>query len=188
MNFKYYAAFINERIARQAKWDSRFLALAEQVALWSKDPSTKCGAVITRPGNFVVSVGYNGFPSGCDDADELYTAKETKYSRVVHAETNAVLSARQSVEGCTIYVTPIPPCDRCASTLIQAGIIRVVHPEIDVSKIERWRAAFDSAMKMYREAGVEVVSVRARSATESGQGAEASGRDGSGEQNASGNA
>jgi len=30
----------------QEKWDKRFLDLAEFVALWSKDPSTKCGSVI----------------------------------------------------------------------------------------------------------------------------------------------
>ena len=29
------------------KWSHRFLDMAALVASWSKDPSTKCGAVIT---------------------------------------------------------------------------------------------------------------------------------------------
>ena len=28
------------------KWDKRFLEIAHQVATWSKDPSTKVGAII----------------------------------------------------------------------------------------------------------------------------------------------
>lgn len=31
------------------KWDQRFLELAKVVSTWSKDPSTKTGAVIVRP-------------------------------------------------------------------------------------------------------------------------------------------
>jgi deoxycytidylate deaminase len=34
---------------------------------WSKDPSTKVGAVIVRPDLTVASIGYNGFPRGMSD-------------------------------------------------------------------------------------------------------------------------
>jgi len=47
----------------QEKWDNRFLDLCEHVSEWSKDPSTKVGAVITE-GIHIVSIGYNGLPSG----------------------------------------------------------------------------------------------------------------------------
>lgn len=66
------------------KWDRRFLRLAQEVASWSKDPSTKTGAVIVRPDKTIAAIGYNGFPRGCDDAPELYAHRETKLSRVVH--------------------------------------------------------------------------------------------------------
>ena len=52
------------------KWDRRFLALAEHVADWSKDPSTKTGAVIVRPDRTIASMGYNGFPRGMADTDD----------------------------------------------------------------------------------------------------------------------
>ena len=44
------------------KWKLRFLGLSEYIAQWSKDPSTKVGAVIVRPDKSIVSMGFNGFP------------------------------------------------------------------------------------------------------------------------------
>ena len=49
------------------KWDKRFLELAKLVGSWSKDPSTKVGAVIVDCNNRIISVGYNGFPKGVKD-------------------------------------------------------------------------------------------------------------------------
>ncbi len=95
------------------KWDDRFLNLAKFVAEWSKDPSTKVGAVIVRPDRTVASVGYNGFPRGVLDHVDRYSDRDTKYAMVVHAENNALINARQSLEGCTLYVTPLPPCTQC---------------------------------------------------------------------------
>tara|TARA_R110000787_G_scaffold186397_1_gene297914 strand:- start:2897 stop:3064 length:168 start_codon:yes stop_codon:yes gene_type:complete len=44
-----------------AKWDQRFMELAAFIAQWSKDPSTKVGAVIVDPRNKrIVSTGFNG--------------------------------------------------------------------------------------------------------------------------------
>lgn len=107
------------------KWDERFLALAATVAEWSRDPSKKVGAVIVDDKKRVVSVGYNGFPQGVSD-DERLNDKETKNEITVHAEINAILFANRNLEGCTIYVWPIPPCVRCAGQILQAGIKRVV--------------------------------------------------------------
>ena len=57
------------------KWDIRYLELAELVASWSKDPSSKIGAVAVGSKGEVLAQGYNGFPRGCllytsDAADE----------------------------------------------------------------------------------------------------------------------
>lgn len=140
-----------------AKWDRRFLGLAMHVATWSKDPSTQAGAVIVDAKRRVVSVGYNGFPRGTDDGPELYADRERKYRRVVHAERNAMSFAQRPLDGCTLYVAPLPPCASCAGSIIQAGIVRVValKPATDVA--ERWAAEHREMAAMFREAGVELV-------------------------------
>lgn len=141
----------------QDKWDRRFLLLAQYVSTWSKDPSTKCGAVIVRPDRTVASVGFNGFPRGCDDNPALYDNRETKYSRVVHAEVNAILSAHGRLDGCTLYTWPpglAPTCERCATVVIQSGIKRVVFMREDNEFTRRWSP--EIALQLYREAGVEV--------------------------------
>jgi dCMP deaminase len=51
------------------KWDIRFIELAKHVSTWSKDPSTKVGAIIATEDRRVLSMGYNGFPRGCPDRE-----------------------------------------------------------------------------------------------------------------------
>lgn len=142
----------------QERWDKRFLAMAKFVAEWSKDPSTQCGAVIVRPDKSVASLGFNGFPKGCDDSPELYQKREEKLQRVLHAEVNAVLQARCDLTGFTLYTWPpglAPTCDRCATVVIQSGIGRVVYVREDNEFTRRWDP--ERSLKLYAEAGVEVV-------------------------------
>lgn len=134
------------------KWDDRFLAMAEHVAQWSKDPSTQVGAVIVRPDKTIVSVGYNGFPRGMEDTPRRLKNREDKYSRIIHAEMNALLNAHDSVNGCTLYGWPISPCERCAVMIIQAGITRIVSPYPSKKWIERWGRKSDG---FFTECGVE---------------------------------
>lgn len=136
-------------------WDARFLALAEHVAGWSKDPSTKVGAVIVSPDRRRLTTGYNGFPQGIADDSRLHD-RDTKYGMVVHAELNAVLNCPERPVGATLYVWPLPPCSNCAAAIIQAGIRRVVCPP---SWQERWAASNELAAAMLAEAGV-VLDVR----------------------------
>jgi len=134
------------------KWDDRFLCLAGVVRHWSKDPSTKVGAVIAD-GKRVVSMGYNGFPKGVLDLEELYANREEKLERIVHAEINAILYANESLVGKTLYTFPFQCCARCAAQVIQSGIKRVVAPQsIDT----KWKNSFLIANQMFREAKVEV--------------------------------
>jgi len=136
------------------KWDKRFISLAHHISEWSRDPSTRVGAVITTSSNRIVSVGYNGFPRGVDDREERYNERETKYKMVVHAEMNAILFAQHSLLGNTIYTYPFPPCSRCAGVVIQSGIDRVVSlPPLGVA-LERWGDDFEVAKKMFLEARV----------------------------------
>lgn len=139
---------------RLQKWDPRFMELAECVSQWSKDPSTKVGSVIVDPETQrVISLGFNGFPRGVKDTDERLMERMVKYDLIVHAEMNALQFAERSVKGCTLYVYPFPPCIRCATMIIQAGIKRVVSAS---AWPERWNESMTSAFTLFEEAGVEV--------------------------------
>jgi dCMP deaminase len=133
------------------KWDYRFLDLAELVSSWSKDPSTKVGAVITH-GNRVVSLGYNGFPSQISD-DERLNNREEKYKIIIHAERNAMLFAQRDLAGCTIYTYPFMPCASCASIIIQSGIRRIVSYK---DMPDRWKENFELSRSIFLESNVEV--------------------------------
>lgn len=132
------------------KWDLRFLDLAKFIAGWSKDPSTKVGAVIVDQFNRIVSVGYNGFPQDIIDDDRL-NDREIKYKIIVHGEINAILFANKSLAGCTLYTVPFEPCPRCASLIIQSGIKRVVAPQ---NTNKRWEEDFKITRKLFQEANI----------------------------------
>ena len=51
-------------------WDQYFMGIALLSAERSKDPNTQVGACIVDADNKILSVGYNGMPSGCKD-DEM---------------------------------------------------------------------------------------------------------------------
>lgn len=131
-------------------WDIRFLELAQHVSAWSKDPSTKVGAAIVDNNHRIVSLGFNGFPRGVSD-DRRLNNREDKYEIIVHAEMNAILFAGRDLLGCTIYVWPMPPCSRCASIIVQAGMYKVVAPR----PTERWRESCVRGKDILTEAGVE---------------------------------
>lgn len=129
------------------KWQERFYQLAQHVAQWSKDPSTKVGAVIVNDRRIVIGVGYNGFPRGVYDYEPRYNDRPTKYAHVVHAELNAIFNATESVRDCTLYVT-LAPCRECVKAIIQSGIKEVWSPWYQEERYD------DVASRMMREAGV----------------------------------
>ncbi|MGI6394688.1 MAG: deoxycytidylate deaminase [bacterium] len=111
-------------------WDEYFMGISLLSAMRSKDPNTQVGACIVNKENRIVGVGYNGFPSGCDD-DSLPWSREgeflkTKYPFVVHAELNAILNSIKNLKDCSIYVA-LFPCNECAKAIIQAGITEIVY-------------------------------------------------------------
>jgi len=146
--------------ARATDWDSRFLALAQHVAQWSKDPSTKVGAVIVDPYRRVMSLGYNGFACGVTDSPERYANREEKLRMIVHGESNALLFARGSVEACTLYTWPMLSCAQCAAMAINAGIVRVVAPDATSAQAARWGDDMAASFRMLDEADVEVCIIR----------------------------
>lgn len=146
-----------EDFRNQEKWHRRFLEKAREVAQWSKD-KTKVGAVIVRGKNQFVSHGYNGFPKGVYDLSERYENRELKLKYVVHAEVNAILNAKQDLEGCRIYVWPtfmIVPCNNCVKTIIQAGINEIIMYVTSEDKLsEQWKDEAVYSRIMLDEANV----------------------------------
>jgi dCMP deaminase len=136
------------------KWDERFLELAKHVAGWSRDPSTKVGAVIVRPDKTIASLGFNGFARGVEDREELYRDREEKYKRIIHADMNALLFLREPAQGMTMYTWPMFPCNRCAVHIIQAGIVEVVSAASQGNS--RWEEEVRLAVEMMKEAGIMV--------------------------------
>jgi len=141
------------------KWMRRFLGLAEYIASWSKDPSTKCGAVIVRPDHrTIASLGFNGFPKGMRDDPDLYKEREIKLRRVIHCEINAIIFAAEPLAFCTLFTWPLLTCSRCSLHVIQAGIRTVVAPHIWEPELRaRWGDDLEEARANYSEAGVQVV-------------------------------
>lgn len=149
-----------KELARRTKWHRRFLALAQHVEAWSKDPSMKVGAVIVDSNRRILSLGYNGFPRGVKDLDYRYEDRSLKYPLVVHAEVNAVVSAGHDLRGATLYCSTGVPCPDCMGVIIQAGIDEVVYPpqrQPAASKGKTdWEKAGTLSKTMATEAGVQL--------------------------------
>ena len=138
-------------------WDRRFLQMAELVASWSKDSSTKVGAVAVRDRR-ILATGYNGLPSGVVDSSFRLEDRDTKLLMTQHAEANCIsYAARNGVSllGSDLYIFPLAPCSHCASSIIQSGIRRVICFDYIIPK--RWQQSFDAASDMFSEAGVALL-------------------------------
>ena len=149
--------FYNWGVSKHYRWDKRYLNLAGHIATWSKDPSKKVGAIAVGSKGQVLAQGYNGYPRGMDDSD--YTDREAKYTKIVHAEMNALMNALYSgvsLKDSTLYVYGLPVCPSCSKCVIQAGVKRVVIPAAKTDK-GNWQQVWEEqSLPMYKEAGVQV--------------------------------
>lgn len=134
------------------KWQERFLSLAQTVAQWSKDPTTKVGAVAVASSKQILETGFNGLPRGVHDLPERME-RPAKYIWTAHAEENLVAhAARKVLEGSTVYVTHLC-CNACARMLINAGVAKVV---VGSGQTSMPLEQFEAALAMFEEAGVEL--------------------------------
>lgn len=135
--------------------------MSSLVAEWSKDPSTKVGAVIVDPEtNIVQGMGYNGFPRGVEDSDVRYSDRALKYSLVVHAEANAILNASGSVRGSWIFINVPTCCQECTKLVIQSGIKGIITPKFNNSTFDkRWEKQDEASGIMKMEAGIKHIRV-----------------------------
>jgi dCMP deaminase len=137
------------------KWATRYLNLAKEISLWSKDPSKKIGAVAIGSKGQVLSQGYNGFPRGIKDDGNRLIDRQEKYKYVVHGEMNCIYNACHSgvsLEGATLYVYGLPVCSECAKGVIQVGIKKVVMQYEDL--IPTWEESYKTTERMFFEAGI----------------------------------
>jgi dCMP deaminase len=105
------------------KWEKAFMETAETFAKLSTAERLKVGAVIVKD-NRIISIGYNGMPSGWDNKCECEGVTKPE---VLHAETNAIAKVAKSSESCynaDIYTTTAP-CLDCAKLIYQSGIKKV---------------------------------------------------------------
>ena len=141
-------------------WDEFFMRVALAAMLRSKDPNTQVGACIADTNNRILSVGYNGTPTGIGDDDFPWGASDDplhdKHSYVIHAEANAILNYRGNLKdmtGARCYVT-LFPCQECAKMLVQAGIGEVVYLDdkyADTIGNQISRAVLDRCGVTYRQ-------------------------------------
>lgn len=139
-------------------WDEYFMGVAVLSSLRSKDPSTQVGACVASDKNKVLTMGYNGMPIGCSDdimpwGRDGDNQLDQKYLYVCHAEFNAILNARVSLDGSRIYVT-LFPCNECAKAIIQSGIKEVIYSDDKYANMPMTIASkkmFDLAGVKYRK-------------------------------------
>lgn len=122
---------MSSKRADYISWDEYFMGVADLAGMRSKDPNTQVGSCIVSREHKILSIGYNGMPSGCDDDqfpwDRDGAVLMTKYPYVTHSELNAILNYRGgSLENSTLYVS-LFPCNECAKAIIQAGIRKVIY-------------------------------------------------------------
>jgi len=132
---------------KQLKYDIAYLKMASEWAKLSHCKRKQVGALIVKD-KMIISDGYNGTPTGFENAcedDENYT----KWY-VLHAEANAILkvaSSTQSCKGATLYIT-MSPCKECSKLIHQSGIKRLVYANAYKD---------DTGLQFLKKAGVELV-------------------------------
>mgnify|MGYP000735846851 CR=1 FL=1 len=101
---------------------------AEVYASLSSAKRLQVGAVVVKD-NRIISIGYNGTPTGWDNNCEDFDGK-TK-PEVIHAEANAIAklaSSHESGKDATMFVTHAP-CMECAKLVYNSGIRSLYYRE-----------------------------------------------------------
>ena len=142
------------------KFKEVYMKVAEDFANLSHARKLKVGAIIVKD-NRIISVGYNGMPSGWDNECEDAVTEEGEYEahvwyktkpEVIHAEMNAiakVAASTESAQGASMFCTHTP-CTECAKMIVQAGIKEVFVGQVYESDTHR------SGEDLLEESGVKV--------------------------------
>jgi dCMP deaminase len=119
-------------------WAEYFLDIAKAVSARADCTRRQVGCVIVDEDHRILATGYNGsYPGGpsclmgaCPRGRKTYQEQPGlvgSYDDCVatHAEANALLFARASCKGATVYLTD-PPCKGCQKLLRSAGVNMVI--------------------------------------------------------------
>lgn len=112
------------------KFIDAHMKVAEVYAELSSAVKLHVGAIIVK-NDRIISIGYNGMPSGWDNNCEDVLDDNSLLSKpeVLHAETNAIAKlarSSESGEGASIFITHAP-CLQCAKLIYQSGINSVYY-------------------------------------------------------------
>lgn len=132
------------------KFVEAYMDVAERFAQLSTATRAKVGAIIVKD-NRIISIGYNGMPSGW--TNECEHEGKTK-PEVLHAETNAIAKVArspESAEGATLFCTHLP-CMDCAKLIYQSGIREVFY------RVE-YQAAKGTGKQFLIGSGVKITNV-----------------------------
>lgn len=119
-------------VSSALSWDEYFMLQAMLASFKSKDPATKVGSVFVDQNNHQLTMGYNGFIAGIDEAklpwgkDKDQPLEHQKYGYVVHSEANAILHSPTSLSNSKCYVT-LFPCNECAKLLASVKVSEVIY-------------------------------------------------------------
>ena len=123
----------------QQKWIDAYMDTAERFAQLSSARRLHVGAIVVKDDR-IISIGYNGMPSGWDNNCEDEITPTLPYLQgdspvlkskpeVLHAETNSIAKLAKSNEsglGATMFITHAP-CLDCAKLIYQSGIGSVLY-------------------------------------------------------------
>jgi dCMP deaminase len=119
------------------KFVEAYMDVAERFSKLSSARRLNVGAIVVK-NDRIISIGYNGMPSGwdnnCEDVigqDEVGALILKSKPEVLHAESNAIAKlakSNESGEGATIFITH-SPCIECAKLIYQSGITGVYYRE-----------------------------------------------------------
>jgi dCMP deaminase len=107
------------------KFIEAYMDVAERFAQLSSATRLQVGAIVVKDDR-IISIGYNGMPSGWDNVCEH--EGKTK-PEVLHAESNSIAKlakSPESGEGASIFITH-SPCIDCAKLIYQSGIATVYY-------------------------------------------------------------
>lgn len=116
------------------KWVDAYLDVAERFAQLSSAVRLQVGAVVVK-GHRIISIGYNGTPSGWDNQCEhtsLELSRSITKPEVIHAEANAIAKLAKSSDsgdGAEMFITHAP-CIECAKLIYGAGIKKVYYRDV----------------------------------------------------------
>jgi len=112
------------------KFIQAYMEVVKIFAHLSSAKRLQVGAIVVKDDR-IISIGYNGMPSGWDNNCENVLEDGSLKSKpeVLHAETNAITKlarSPESGEGATIFITHAP-CLNCAKLIYQSGISTVYY-------------------------------------------------------------